>query len=931
MRFKYGFNRRLVLGAMVSAALGIGAAGCGTDSNLTDAEYVERAKEHQDKGELYASVIELKNALQKNADNPEARWLLGKVYLDLNDGAAAEKELARARELGIAPESIGLSLAQAHLLQSKYDDVLNDLSLLSGNSDRERGQIEALRGEALLGKHQFDEAESIFRKARELDAKLVEPLLGLARVIAIKGDQTQARSLIDQAVKLAPNSVNAWILLGDMERAQGKFPAADAAYTEALKLNKDHWQALSNRALVRVLVGQFDLAKKDIFRAKKIAPNFYAIHYAEGVLELRQKNYAQAQQRLEKALSFNQNFISGSYLLGIAHYQQQHWEQAEHMLGQVLKQLPGLEDAAILLGEVRLRRGDNAGAKQIVAEALRRNPESPRLLELMGTAYLDEGQTEQGIAYLNKAVALKPDLVDSHRKLAVGMLMQGQREKGVEQLELSLDLPGDKQRNYSLLFFTRLGAGDYAKAMELVTRMAKEYPKSPAPLNYTGLVKLAQKDVTGAKTAFEQNLKAHPGDPAAARELAAIALREGKIDQAKSYYQQIAKQYPNNAQAKIALAELDLGQGKVEAAKQILQKAVEQAPQDVLLRARLARLLTSLGDPLAAMTVIQAGGTQVESNPHLILAEAEAQIAQQQFEVAVRRLGQITSDVANSPNYYYLLGLAYGGQNKSREALQAFDLAVKSAPKYFAARVDRIRLLAVMGKAKEAQAALQGLEQDFGASNPEVLGMKGWLALQQKRPQEAIVAYRQALQAAPGGKLTILLSQAQLATGDQAGSVKTLEDWLKQHRDDVLVTYTLANVHLGLNKVAEAESGFKRVLELAPVNVVALNNLAWLQRKSNPSQALGYAEKAAQLAPNALPVKETLGVLLAEAGQIERAYPLLGEAVKTSPTPTNRYYLALVLSKRGEGAKAREALQKLLRDAAQFPERAEAQALLGKL
>lgn len=931
MRLKFGTNSRLMLSAMASVALIVGVAGCSTDSNLTDAEYVERAKEHQDKGELFASVIELKNALQKNADNPEARWLLGRAYLDLNDGAAAEKELTRARELGIAPESIGLSLAQAHLLQSKYDDALNDILLLSGNSDREKGQIEALRGEALLGKHQFDEAESTFRKARELDANLVEPLIGLARVIAIKGDQAQARSLIDQAVKLAPNSVNAWVLLGDMERAQGKFTAADNAYTEVLKLNKDHWQALSNRALVRTLAGQFDLAKKDIFRAKKIAPNFYAIYYTEGVLELRQKNYAQAQQRLEKALSLNQNFVPGSYLLGIAHFQQQHWEQAEHMLGQVLKQLPGLEDAAILLGEVRLRRGDTVGAQQVVAEALRRNPESARLLEIMGTAYLDEGRTEQGIAYLSKAVTINPALIDSHRKLAVGMLMQGQREKGVEQLEISLDLEGNKQRNYSLLFFTHLGERDYAKAMDVATRMAKEYPKSPAPLNYTGLVKLAQKDVAAAKAAFAQNLKAHPGDPVAARELAAMALREGKIDQAQSYYKQIIEHFPGNSQAKISLAELDLAQGKVEAAKQRLQKAVEQAPQDPLLRARLARLLTANGDPNAAIAVIQAGGTQVESSPLLVLAEAEAQIALKQFEVAARRLGQIKADAANVAHYQYLLGLAYGGQGKPREALQAFDLAIKSAPKYFAAHVDRIHLLAAMGKGKEAQAALQVLEQEFGTSNPEVLGLKGWLALQQKRPQEAVAVFRQALQVAPGEKLTILLAQAQLAAGDQAGSMKTLEDWLKQHRDDVLVTYTLANVQLGLNKVTEAESGFKRVLELAPNNVVALNNLAWLQRKSNPSQALGYAEKAAQLAPNAVPVKETLGVLLAEAGQIERAYPLLSEAVKTSPTPTNRYYLALVMSKRGDSAKAREALQKLLRDSAQFPERAEAQALLGKL
>lgn len=51
--------------------------GCGKD--LSDADYVLRAKEYHDKGELQASSIQLKSALQKNPSNSEARWLLGKI------------------------------------------------------------------------------------------------------------------------------------------------------------------------------------------------------------------------------------------------------------------------------------------------------------------------------------------------------------------------------------------------------------------------------------------------------------------------------------------------------------------------------------------------------------------------------------------------------------------------------------------------------------------------------------------------------------------------------------------------------------------------------------------------------------------------------------------------------------------------------------
>ena len=68
---------------------------CGTE--LSDQEYVSRAKDALDKGELRSASIYLKNALAQNPNNAEARWLLGKAHLDIGDGGSAEKELLRAR------------------------------------------------------------------------------------------------------------------------------------------------------------------------------------------------------------------------------------------------------------------------------------------------------------------------------------------------------------------------------------------------------------------------------------------------------------------------------------------------------------------------------------------------------------------------------------------------------------------------------------------------------------------------------------------------------------------------------------------------------------------------------------------------------------------------------------------------------------------
>ena len=84
--------RTLLLASLIAAG---GLAGCGK-TNFTDIEHIARAKDFQGKGDLTASVIELKGALKKNPGNAEARWLLRQIYVDLENGAAAEKELERA-------------------------------------------------------------------------------------------------------------------------------------------------------------------------------------------------------------------------------------------------------------------------------------------------------------------------------------------------------------------------------------------------------------------------------------------------------------------------------------------------------------------------------------------------------------------------------------------------------------------------------------------------------------------------------------------------------------------------------------------------------------------------------------------------------------------------------------------------------------------
>ena len=81
------FTRSTRLAVLVTL-FGLTACGIGVD----DEDRLARGQQAYDSGDYRAAIVEAKNVLKSDANNLDARLLLGRASLLLGDGRSAEKE-----------------------------------------------------------------------------------------------------------------------------------------------------------------------------------------------------------------------------------------------------------------------------------------------------------------------------------------------------------------------------------------------------------------------------------------------------------------------------------------------------------------------------------------------------------------------------------------------------------------------------------------------------------------------------------------------------------------------------------------------------------------------------------------------------------------------------------------------------------------------
>jgi putative PEP-CTERM system TPR-repeat lipoprotein len=887
-----------------------------------------KAQAFFDEGNYNAAEIELKSLLQADPNLLDARMLLGRVYLRAGNGAAAEKELRRALDIGADPAALRFDLVEARLQQQQFKDVLESLDV-DALPPEDRARALALRGRAQIGLGEMDAAKRAFADAVALDPADREAAAGLVQLALLEGDIATADATSERLLERNPQEPDVMLLRAEVLRRAEQPEAAVALFADALALEPQNLRALLGRATTLVSMQRFDEARADLDKVDAIQPNIVIVSYLRGVMAFYGRDWDKAGEHLQLVLSAQPAHVQSQLLMGIVSYARNDLQLAEEYLSRVHAAIPGNPQAAKVLAATLLKLREPRQAAEVLEPIV--DTGDAQVMALLGSAYMLAGDQEQGQQWLARAVEVAPDVAALRTQLALTLIAGGDMGGAIDELQSAVDLGQDVLQADVLLVLAKLKEQRYDEAIAASEALEARQPESPVAFNLTGLALLAQGKLEDARARFDKALAVDPAFTTALINLARVEVAADDLGAAEAQYQRALKQDPKNLAALLGMAALAELRGDDAGIVEWLNKAQDANPTASQPGLLLSRYYIDRQDYLKALSVANDLAARFADNLDALEMLGRAQTLADEPASAVRTFDQILQKRPDDPRIHYLKGGAQWKTDNLGAARRSFERAVELKADFVDARVALASVLVAADDYQDALDVARGLQTDYP---DQALGFRiaGTVQMAARNPQDAIAPFQKALDLAPSAAMVRQLAEAYSRADRTPDAIALLEDWSRRQPDDLGSQAMLAMLLHGEGMADEALPIYERLYAAGQNNMLILNNLAWILHERGDARALEIAGKAYELDPNRPEVADTYGWILFKTGQRDKGLSILQQAHLAYPTQTEiAYHTAVALSDSGRSSEAMPILRRLVREHPSSAEADDAQALLDKL
>jgi tetratricopeptide (TPR) repeat protein len=738
--------------------------------------------------------------------------------------------------------------------------------------------------------------------SRKSDTELIES----GKQFMAKKDYNRAALQFRNAIQANPKNAEAQYLLAQAELGFGDKIAAYRALGKALGLKPDYKEA--RLAMANLLVTS-----------------------TSNTTEIKE-----AQQNAQAVLNTSPGDSDALDAMALGELKLGNKDEALKLLEETSSKAPGHLQTAGMLASVLLTKKDVAGAEKILKQAVKETPESLQGHLMLGAFYVLIGKYPQAEPQLRQVLEKDPNNPRALLGLATLLNSSGRKNEAEEMYRrLAMASPSPYQSAYGSYLF-RIG-----KQKESVAE-------------------------------FERLAKIDPKDVNARTRLVAAYMAAKRMPDAQAVLRAALDKNPKDTAALLQRAELHIMVGSYEDARQDLNQALHFKADSAKAHFLLAGVERAEGFPLKQR---QELAETLRLNDHFFAARialARSYIVQLQYQTAVDLMNRTPEDQKNSlgfiENNNWAL-LASGDLQELRKGIdkglakaRTRDLLLQDALLKLRQKNDtsaRSSLLEILKTSPEDLGALNELIRTYASKKQLPAAVEQVRELNREHPKSAVLQYQLGALLATTGQLTdartaytaaiadnpqyvparLALAAMEQKEGKPDAARHVLDPLLSSKATELPARMELADIETKAGNYPKAIEHLRKIVEAQPQSVMALNFLAYVlaDHTANIDEALQFAQKAKELAPNDLNVEDTLGWVYFKKGMYGMALQHLQAAVNrdgesvTQGTALRRYHLAMAYEKNGDQEKAAKTLSAALKLDPNLPEAQIATRMLGEL
>ncbi len=788
---------------------------------------------------------------------------------------------------GINAQSPELEIARNAIASKNYTQAIEELNdlRLEGTAAVEQYTLLA---EALLQTGAGISAEAAIERARRLGGDYAQTVVPYAKALLIQGKYSAALNALQGATIPSGMQLNAFIVSGDANFAEGFLDSAARDYASARELDESDFQAYLGLARLDLRNGNLEGAKLLTEQALERAVDNTMVHYTLGLISRYLGDDTAAEQHFVEAVRLLEANIMANIELASIRINQGRLEEAERHLDTVYARSPNQRMALYLSGVILASKGKFEEAATLLNRARPVTDQYLPAVYVRGMVAYQMGNHPVAREALEKVLATRPANMAARLALASTYTQQDQPVSGLRLLAPLLESDDVGVNTLMIAATAAVKSGDAEKAEQYYTRAA-ELKKQGATGGLVGLdtrLALAQYAVGETEKALATLTTVTAGTAVEIRELGlmgSMQIRTKDYEGAASTIAKIIDLNPARALGYNMRGTLQFKLGQFREAVASYTEALDRSPQYFAAHRNRGLAYMRLAEHNRAEADLKR---LLQAQPDDVLAKAA-------------------------------LGKALLSQEKAEEAVDYFREAVRAIPQSAQLSADYAQALADSGNTARAIEQAR-LTARIASSKPAMLKRMGLLLLDMgqaraaERPLSRHVAFKP-----DSGEAHLLHGRALLRMGLYTGagiSFSRSQSAQSEKADpDVLEWYFFASETLG-QKYAEA--------------LRRMDNLKFAKRPKDVTPSIvgdlflasGEALKAEQAYRDALAVNQTSNVViglsqaLAQQGRDGDATNELMRYVRAVPDDRHaREVLGLRLEQLGRFEEASKQYEAILR------------------